>query len=185
MPTPDAAAGLVAFWRDAGPSRWFSRDDAFDAALAARYGALTLRAARGELDGWLADADAALALVLLLDQLPRNLHRGSPRAFETDAAARRAAAAAIDAGFDRLVDPALRVFFYLPFEHSESMADQERSLALFEALGDANYLRYAVAHADCIRRFGRFPYRNAVLGRATTAAEQAWLDARVPYSGAG
>lgn len=185
MPTPPPAAELVAFWLDAGPTHWFASDPAFDASLHERFGDLHLRAARRELDAWLDDADSALALVLLLDQVPRNIYRASPHAFASDGLARRAAATAIDAGFDRRVDPRLRVFFYLPFEHSESMQDQQRSLDLMTALGDGNYLRYAIAHADCIRQFGRFPYRNAALGRTTSAAEQAWLDARVPYSGAG
>lgn len=184
--TPSSpATDLVAFWLDAGPARWFATDPAFDASLHEHFGGLHERAARNELDAWLGEPDAALALVLLLDQLPRNLYRGSAHAFATDGLGRRAATVAVDAGFDLLVDLRLRVFFYLPFEHSESPHDQQRSIELMTALGDDEYLRYAHAHAECIRRFGRFPYRNDVLGRASTREERAWLAEKVPYSGAG
>jgi uncharacterized protein (DUF924 family) len=168
---------LVPFWLRAGSDRWFARDDAFDRELRERFGDAHLQAARREFDGWSATADGALALVLLLDQIPRNIHRGSAHAFATDGLARLFATRAIDAGFDATVDPRLRIFFYLPFEHSEVLADQDRSLALVQAMGDARYLEYAVAHRDAIVRFGRFPHRNAVLGRITSAEEQAWLDA--------
>jgi uncharacterized protein (DUF924 family) len=170
-------ADLVAFWKQAGPARWFARDDAFDAALRERYAAAHHAAARRELDAWRASAEGSLALVLLLDQVPRNLFRNSAHAFATDGLARTVAAAAVDAGHDRAVDGELRLFFYMPFEHSESLADQDRSLALFTAMGDDYYLKYATAHRDVIVRFGRFPHRNAALGRASTAEEQAWLDA--------
>jgi uncharacterized protein (DUF924 family) len=134
-------------------------------------------AARREHDDWMADADGALALVLLLDQIPRNIFRSSGHAFATDPLALHLASRALDAGFDAQVDPALRFFFYLPFEHSEAMPDQQRAVALFTALGDANLLGYAVAHRDVIARFGRFPHRNAALGRVNTPDEQAWLEA--------
>ncbi len=185
MTSFSAASALIEFWLDAGPTRWFAADAAFDRSLRERFGQLQEQAARSELDTWLGSPDAALALVLLLDQLPRNLYRDSARAFATDGLARSAAAGAVEAGFDRQVDQRLRVFFYLPFEHSESAHDQQRSIDLMTALGDAEYLRYAHAHAECIRRFGRFPYRNEVLGRTTTIEERAWLAQRVPYSGAG
>jgi len=168
---------LVSFWKQAGTAKWFSRDDAFDAALRERYAAAHHAAARRELDGWRGTADGSLALVLLLDQIPRNLFRNSAHAFATDGLAREVASAAVDAGRDRAVDRDLRLFFYMPFEHSEAIADQDRSLALFEAMGDDYYLKYATAHRDVIVRFGRFPHRNAALGRASTADEQAWLDA--------
>jgi uncharacterized protein (DUF924 family) len=125
----------------------------------------------------MAGADGALALVLLLDQIPRNVFRGSAHSYATDALARHHAAAAIDAGFDRAVDPVLRIFLYMPFEHSEDIADQQRAVALTTALGDAGYSRYAILHHDVIARFGRFPHRNAALGRSNTPEEQAWLDA--------
>jgi uncharacterized protein (DUF924 family) len=168
---------LISFWKQAGTAKWFGRDDAFDAALRERYAAAHHAAARRELDGWRVSADGALALVLLLDQIPRNLFRNSAHAFATDGLARTVASAAVDAGHDRAVDRDLRLFFYMPFEHSETLADQDRSLALFSAMGDDYYLEYATAHRDVIVRFGRFPHRNAALGRASTAEEQAWLDA--------
>ena len=171
------ANDVVAFWREAGPARWFGGGAAFDAQCRERLLPPHLLAARRELDGWQATAEGALALLLLLDQIPRNVFRGSAHAFATDPLARAFAARAVAAGHDQAFEPALRAFFYLPFEHSEDPADQARSLALFEAMGDANYLRYARDHCDVIARFGRFPHRNAALGRDTTAEEQAWLDA--------
>ena len=171
------ARALLAFWRDAGMGKWFQGGEAFDAECRDRWQDLHLAAARRQHDGWMEDADGALALVLLLDQIPRNIFRGSGHAFATDPLALRFATRAIEAGFDAQVDPVLRFFFYLPFEHSEAMADQQRSLELIGALGDANLLAYAQAHRDVIARFGRFPHRNAALGRDTNAEEQAWLDA--------
>jgi uncharacterized protein (DUF924 family) len=171
------AADLIDFWRDAGRDRWFARDDAFDTELRTRFLDAHLAAARGEREAWRDTPDGALALVLLLDQLPRNLFRGSAQAFASDALARADAERAIAAGFDLRVDPALRVFFYLPFEHSETLADQDRSVASIAMVDDADYLHYAQAHRDVIRRFGRFPHRNAALGRSNTPEEQTWLDA--------
>ena len=170
----DDAAGVVAFWRDAGPEQWFTRSAAFDAACRGLLG-LHEQAARRELDGWMQDPGGALALVLLLDQIPRNLYRGSAHAWATDPLARRFAAQAIDAGFDLATEDALRVFFYLPFEHSEAADDQRRSLALHRRLAGPEADRWARLHSDIIERFGRFPHRNAALGRATTAEEQAYL----------
>lgn len=174
------ASAVVAFWREAGPSKWFNGGEAFDAKCRAELLTPHLLAARRELDQWMegdAAAEGALALLLLLDQAPRNIFRGSAHAFATDLLARYFADRALAAGHDKAFEPALRAFFYLPYEHSEALADQDRSVALFEALGDANYLDYAVAHRDVIVRFGRFPHRNAVLGRETTPEEQVWLDA--------
>lgn len=171
------AAEVVAFWREAGPGKWFNGGDAFDALCRARLGAAHLAAARRGLDGWAATAEGALALLLLLDQVPRNVYRGSAHAFATDGLARHFAARALEAGHDAAFEPSLRAFFYLPFEHSEDMDDQARSVALFDALGDANYRNYAHAHRDVIARFGRFPHRNAALGRESTPEERAWLDA--------
>jgi uncharacterized protein (DUF924 family) len=168
---------LVFFWRHAGPTKWFARDDAFDAELRARFLDEHFAAARRERETLLDDANGALALILLLDQVPRNVFRDSAHAFATDALAREYAGRAIAAGFDLHVDPALRIFFYMPFEHSEALADQDRAVALCEALGDATYLKYSVAHRNVIRRFDRFPHRNRALARANTAEEQAWLDA--------
>lgn len=171
-----SAADVVDFWREAGPDKWFARSDAFDAQCGAHFLEAHFRAARREHDDWMATADSALALVLLLDQIPRNVFRGSAHAYATDALARHYAAGAIDAGFDTAVDPALRAFLYLPLEHSEGLADQRRSLALHRGLPGEGADRWAVEHLQIIERFGRFPHRNAALGRGTTVEEQAFLD---------
>lgn len=175
------AADVVEFWREAGPEKWFVRSDAFDAQCGARFLQTHFHVARREHDAWMGDAPGALALVLLLDQIPRNVFRGSAHAYATDPLARHFAARAIEAGFDRAVgtgvDPALRVFFYLPLEHAEDLADQRRSLALHRGLPGDDADRWAAEHLQIIERFGRFPHRNAALGRQTTAEEQAFLDA--------
>ncbi len=167
---------IVQFWADSGPGRWFKRDAAFDAELRARFEAAHHGAARGEMAFWEGTDEGALALLLLLDQIPRNLYRNSPHAFATDGLAVRVADRARASGFDMEIALPLRIFFYLPFEHAENLALQAQSVALFETLGDAEYLKYAILHRDIIARFGRFPHRNSVLGRATTAEEQAFLD---------
>ena len=177
------AAEVVAFWREAGPDAWFKKDDAFDARLRERFLPTYEAASDGALTSWEATAEGALALLLLLDQFPRNMFRGSARMFETDPMARAIAAGALVHGFDAQVAAELRSFFYLPFEHSENMKDQERSVALCKATGDADLLKWAEIHADIIRRFGRFPHRNAVLGRETTAQEQAFLDDEKSFKG--
>ena len=172
-PTP---ADVVAFWREAGPKKWFLKDAAFDASIRERFATLHARAARGELDDWAETPEGALALLLLLAQFSRNLNRGSVRAFAQDERARRIAQKAIEAGFDQKIDPAFRTFFYLPFTHSESIGDQELCVRLSHHLPDRDSLRWARIHEQIIRRFGRFPHRNKVLGRHTTPAEQAFLD---------
>lgn len=165
---------VARFWREAGPDKWFAKDEAFDREFAARFGEAHMAAARRELDHWLDEAESALALLLLLDQFPRNVFRATAHMFATDPLALSLARQAVARGHDRAVEPALRVFFYLPFEHSEALADQDRSVALCEGLDD--YARYARIHRDVIVRFGRFPHRNAALGRETRAGEQAFLD---------
>ncbi len=175
--TEEALLHIVRFWNDAGPGKWFAKDDAFDAALRARFLDEHLAAARREREALLDNADIALAVILLLDQVPRNVFRDSAHAFATDPLAREYAMRGIDAGFDRKANPELRIFFYLPFEHSEALADQDRAVALCEALGDVDYIKYAKAHRDVIRRFGRFPHRNRALARVNTTEEQTWLDA--------
>jgi uncharacterized protein (DUF924 family) len=169
-------ASVLAFWRAAGPSKWFKKDAAFDSEIAARFANLWEAAAAGRLSDWEDKPEAALALVIVLDQFPRNMFRGDARSFASDALARAVAARAIARGFDQRVPKAERLFFYLPFEHSEELADQERGIALVRALGEADLLKWAELHADIIRRFGRFPHRNLVLDRATTGEEQAFLD---------
>ena len=171
------AADVLAFWRAAGSDKWFKKDAAFDAEIARRFSALWQQAAADALPAWEGTAEAALALVILLDQFPRNMFRGDARAFATDPAARAVVERAIARGFDHAVVVSERLFFYLPFEHSESEPDQARAVALIGAMGDADLTRWAQLHADIIRRFGRFPHRNMVLGRTTTPQEQAFLDA--------
>ena len=170
-----SAHSVVDFWHQAGPERWFAKDDAFDHECRSRFEATHLAAAGGWLDHWAGDPEGALALLVLLDQLPRNLWRGCGHMFAPDGKALAIARAAIEAGHDQRVDPALRRFFYLPFMHSESLADQERSVSLKAAL-DADTQRFAVLHRDIVARFGRFPHRNAALGRDTTAQERQFLD---------
>ena len=165
---------VVRFWEQAGPQRWFRRDAGFDAQFRERFLALHESAATGALDPWLASADGALALVLLLDQFPRNAFRGTARVYATDARARAAADSAIRAGFDRMVPPALRQFFYLPYMHSEQLEDLERCVRLNEPLG-GEPLRFALHHRDIVARFGRFPHRNAILGRTSTPDEDRFL----------
>lgn len=171
---------VIGFWRLAGPQKWFRKDYRFDEALRLRFEPVHFRAARGEYNGWMGSAEGCLALLLLLDQMPRNLWRKSPHAFATDAMARRIARHMVLSDFDQEIEAELRRFCYLPFEHSEDMADQDLSVRLFEALRDATddeeSLKFAVLHRDIIARFGRFPHRNAELGRETTAEEQAFLD---------
>ena len=176
MTAQPAPGDIVAFWREAGPKRWFKKDAAFDEAIRARFLGAHEAAAAGKLTDWEATAQGALALLILLDQFPRNMFRDDARAFATDPLARAIAAGAIVRGFDGQVAVELRAFFYLPFEHSENLADQERGIAFYKAAGDADGLKWAGIHADIIRRFGRFPHRNKVLGRATTPEEQTFLD---------
>ena len=170
------ADAVLAFWRNAGPDKWFKKDSAFDDEIRARFLETHEAAARGGLAAWEATRDGALALVIALDQFPRNMFRGSARAFDADPLAVAVATRAIDRGFDLPLPVQERTFFYLPFEHSERMADQERCCALFRATGDVELLKWAELHADIIRRFGRFPHRNAALGRIMTPEEQAFLD---------
>lgn len=170
---PDGPEAVLAFWRAAGPERWFARDEAFDAQFRRRFLDRHLAAARRELDAWGDRAESALALIILLDQFPRNAFRGTAHMYATDPLARRFAGRAIAAGFHRAVEPDLRPFFCLPLMHSEDPADQERSVALHHGLGLDD--GYALGHRDIIRRFGRFPHRNAALGRDSTGEELAFL----------
>jgi uncharacterized protein (DUF924 family) len=167
---------VLAFWRDAGSDKWFKKDTAFDDAIRQRFLETYEAATAGALSGWDATPEGALALLIVLDQFPRNIFRGSPRTYAADPVARVVADRALARGFDQQVPVDQRQFFYLPFEHSEALADQDRSCALCRATGDAELVKWAELHADIIRRFGRFPHRNAVLGRTTTPEEQAFLD---------
>lgn len=169
-------ADMTGFWRAAGSAAWFRKDAAFDDELRSRFLETHMAAARGELVHWRDNAEGALALVLLLDQVPRNIFRGTAHMFATDPLALQTADKAISSGFDRTIGAELQVFFYLPFEHSERAHHQMRSVALFEATGNADNIKWAKLHADIIARFGRFPHRNAVLGRESTATEVAFLN---------
>ncbi|WMS44250.1 DUF924 family protein [Acuticoccus sp. MNP-M23] len=169
------ALRLLDFWLGAGPDRWYARSDEFD-GLCAAWIPQWEEAASGALDGWSATAAGSLALIILLDQIPRNVFRGSARQFETDAKAVAAAEAAVAAGHDKTQRLPVRLFYYLPFEHAEDEALQEKALDLIRPLKNQDAYYWALVHADAVRRFGRFPHRNAVLGRETTAAERAYLE---------
>ena len=165
---------------------WFVRSDAFDRSIEAHFGTLPDRALRGEFDGWSGEARPALALVLVLDQFPRNLYRGSPRSFEFDWKACEIALRAIEAGLDQKLHPLEASFLYLPLEHSEDLLLQERSVDLYEELVSRappdlrpmfeESVAYAARHRAVIRKFGRFPHRNAVLRRRSTGEEVAYLE---------
>ncbi len=182
-----AAAEVLLFWfgpreaRGRRDKRWFGKEEAFDRECRARFLALHERAAGGELAAWRKQAPECLALILLLDQFPRNMFRGTARAFATDPSALDAARHAVAQGFDRGMLAVERLFVYLPFEHSEALADQERACELTSPLQafpeTADAYAYAVAHRDIIARFGRFPHRNALLGRESTAEEIEFLKA--------
>ena len=167
---------VLGFWfGEFTPEQWFKKDEAVDAIIRARFLALHAQLAAGPPASAATDPRTALAAAIVLDQFPRNMFRGSPRAFATDPQALALAIAAVDAGLDQKLTPSERTFLYVPFEHSEDKAVQARSVALFTALGNANYLDFAIRHKVIVDRFGRFPHRNAVLGRASTAEEIAFL----------
>lgn len=167
---------VVAFWfaPDVRPL-WFAATPAFDDALRARFLTTYRAAAAGQLADWETTVKGALALVIVLDQFPLNLFRGQPESFATEAAARDVADRAIARGFDRAVPPIQRQFLYLPFMHSEALADQDRAVRLYQQPGLEEGLRFACHHRDLIVRFGRFPHRNAILGRTSTPEERAYL----------
>jgi uncharacterized protein (DUF924 family) len=181
-----APAEVLEFWfGDRARPLWFEKDAEFDAEIRRRFAATHEAALAGGLESWERAAESCLSLVLVLDQFSRNMHRGTARAFSGDALARAVADRAIGRGFDRAVEFDRRRFFYLPFEHSESLADQRRSVALFRALAEGQtgawrdqaqeQLHYAVRHLEIIERFGRFPHRNQALERETTPDEAAFL----------
>lgn len=168
-----SAQEVVDFWRDAGPQRWFRKDAAFDAQFRTRFYEAHFAAARQALESWLQVPQSALALLILLDQYPRNAFRDTGHMFATDGLALQYARTSLL--HLEHIEPALRGFMLLPFMHAEDLATQEQSVALYRQQFPSS-LRWAVEHHDIIVRFGRFPHRNALLGRATTAAEQAFLD---------
>jgi Uncharacterized protein conserved in bacteria len=167
---------VIDFWfRKLTPAHWFTRNDTLDREIRDRFLDLHLELSRNVPDEWRASAEARLALIIVFDQFPRNMFRGSPHAFATDVLAREEARIAVATGADQAVEEGWRQFFYLPFEHSESLEDQDRSVALFTALGDPSGIDYAVRHRDVIAKYGRFPHRNRILGRENTPEEAAYL----------
>lgn len=167
---------VLDFWWQAGPAKWFARSDAFDEQIRTGFLASIEAAQHGQLDEWRQTPHGALALILLLDQFTRNVFRDDKRAFEADSKALSVAEHAIGEGYDKAFPKEARVFFYLPFEHAEDIDAQEMSVDLCQKLGDQQYYLYALVHMDVIRRFGRFPHRNDVLGRETSPREKAFLD---------
>jgi uncharacterized protein (DUF924 family) len=196
-PSDPRAAEILSFWFGDDPARplahsarWFERDDAFDAQVRERFAPLLECAARGELDGWPAHPRGALALIVLLDQLSRNIHRDSPLAFAQDARARRLTLDGLERGQPRTLPPVERWFYCMPLVHAEDLGLQDRALVEFRALAAeaeggpadlrdamASVVAFALRHREVIARFGRFAHRNALLGRATTPQEAAWLAA--------
>jgi len=167
---------VLNFWfNELTPKDWFVKSDDIDASITDRFSGLHLALSRDVSDEWRATPEARLALIIVFDQFPRNIYRGSPLAFATDGLALKEAKAALAMGADKAIVEDRRIFFYMPFEHAEDIAEQERCVTLFEALGNANYLDYANQHHDIIARYGRFPHRNPILGRASTAEEKAYL----------
>ncbi|KAA3626821.1 MAG: DUF924 domain-containing protein [Proteobacteria bacterium] len=181
LATPDT---ILEFWFSPTARKcWFNSTRAFDQQVTDRFLATWQAAAEGRLAEWEATANGALALVIVLDQFPLNMFRDQPEGFSTEAASRAVAERAIAKGFDQALDAAGQGFLYLPFMHSELLDDQDRSVALFEAAGLKDNLKWARHHRDIVRRFGRFPHRNATLGRESTAEELAYLDDPDSYHG--
>lgn len=176
-PTAENAEAILHFWfEETKPYQWFRRDEAFDNAIRTRFGALHEAAKAGKLDVWRAHPRHSLALIILLDQFSRNLYRGDARAFAQDAQALDVAREAIRRRFDKLFDAKARAFFYMPFMHAEDKGVQDECVALFTAqLPDTYNVPFAVEHRDIVKRFGRFPHRNKVLGRASTPEEIQFL----------
>ena len=169
-------AGIVEFWREAGEDKWYVKDEEFDEICRQRFLDDHYAAARREYEQWVETADGALALMILLDQFPRNFFRGTAHMYATDQLARMYAGRALEQAHDISTEAGLRAFFYLPFMHSEDLDDQQRCVELCTE-GSPSNVEYAHDHYDIVQRFGRFPHRNAILGRTTTVEEQAFLDA--------
>lgn len=169
LPTPRE---ILDFWFvEHGPRHWFSGAADFDARLAGRFASIHPPIAAGEAFAWRATPEGRLAEIIVLDQFSRQLHRGSPRAFAQDGMALVLAQEAVAGGHDQTLAPKRRIFLYMPYMHSESLPIHDEALRLFTALGDQDTLKYEVLHRDCLRRFGRYPRRNAVLGRPSTPEE--------------
>ena len=167
---------VLDFWIAAGPKKWWKKDEQFDADITREFGGLHMQAATGQLDHWVETPEGALALILVLDQFSRNLFRNSPYAFAQDAKCVGFVNSVMEAGLDRKMRPDIGEFCYLPLMHAENISDQERCLSEMERLNKEGNIKAAKEHLDIIKRFGRFPHRNAVLGRETTVEEQAFLE---------
>ena len=175
---------ILDFWfSDEVRKLWFNSTPEFDALLRERFEAVWIRASRGELDEWLQSAAGCLALVIVLDQFPLNMFRGQAQSFAGEARSREVARAAIDKGFDQDLDPGLRSFLYMPFMHSEVLADQQLALQLFAQPGVDDNLRFARHHHDIIEKFGRFPHRNKALGRESSESEIEYLNSKQAFRG--
>ncbi len=172
--TPDKANEIVQFWRNAGPAKWFAKNPAFDQMFRERFLHDHMAAARREYEDWLKTPDGSLALIILLDQFPRNAFRDTAHMFATDGLALHYARVALPRGHPACIEPEMRAFMYLPFEHAEDMDSQETAVQLCTELGGST-LDFAIIHHDIIFRFGRFPHRNPVLGRETTPEEKEFL----------
>jgi len=174
------AAEVLRFWFDEHATDWFVKNPDFDAEIRSRFLEIHVAAAVGQLAHWADESRSCLALVIALDQFPRNMFRGESRAFDSDPLARAAARVILERGWDKQITQSKQLFAYLPFVHSESLADQDLSCQLMKHFGEEQ-LRYAQRHREIIQRFGRFPHRNGVLGRESTAAEIEFL--KQPGSG--
>lgn len=175
---------IIDFWfSDEVHERWFNSTEAFDLQLTQRFEATLEQAGRGELDHWMQTAEGCLALVILLDQFPLNMYRGQARSFATEARSREVARVAIEKGFDRDLPSEQKSFLYMPFMHSEQLEDQELALKLFDQPGLEENLRFARHHHGIVARFGRFPHRNAALGRSNTEAEIEYLNSKEAFTG--
>ena len=175
---------IVTFWFSEPVKKlWFNSTPEFDAELQQKYLHLVERAEQGALDDWAEQAHGALALVIILDQFPLNIFRQHPRSFATEAKARQIADRAIDNGLDQFLSGEQKAFLYLPFMHSENLHDQDKSVELFEKSGLTENLRYAEHHRELIRRFGRFPHRNQILNRESTAEETEYLNSKEAFLG--
>jgi uncharacterized protein (DUF924 family) len=170
--TPQDVTG---FWEQAGESRWFFKDAAFDGALKVRFGDALVHARAGAFDHWSETPEGALGLVILLDQVPRNIHRGSPLAFASDAKALRMARDWVGRGYHQMLPAPRAQWLVMPYEHAEDLDPQRRAVALFQTMGLPEMAYWAQVHLEIIARFGRFPHRNTVLGRVSTSEEQAFL----------
>lgn len=173
---PAWVADVLSFWfEELKPADWFTKSDATDALIRERFANLHDELTRVPTNELARSERTALAAVIVLDQFPRNIYRGTPRSFASDPQALQLAQLSVAKGFDKSLNKDQAVFLYLPYEHSEDLAHQDQSVTLMTALGDESYTRYAEAHRDVIREFGRFPHRNEILGRASTPEEEDYL----------